>query len=358
MSSNKHAAKTVQGPDPVPSTHAPAAPADDGLADEPTPDHCFLVAFWEEGDATMMGVVRRFLESGDAESLDLSYLGPAGSEELATVLRMTTPLSHFAFRFNMPEQLEPLMAVAPAFTRLTSLLLAAGADAMPAYAQLLARLNVTQLRSLHVTCGNGDPSDISGPLVVLPALETLTVSFGRFPTTGMLPSSLLPPTLRRITLNKMEFSPAAWGAFAVHVAAPCLLDEIVFYDCTVYMAGVEYQVEKWLARWLKRGLRKLSFDGTTEHAASALLRALPNTSSPVGVVLDIDSELSMQTYLLFGAALASCRGVTITLPPIDGDESVGAEIQAMATKYQIACRHQSLHGRVHRLALESPAHAA
>ncbi|KDO30654.1 hypothetical protein SPRG_04555 [Saprolegnia parasitica CBS 223.65] len=364
MSSNNSPTKTVQGPDPVPSTHAPTAPADDDrAAGEPvlTADHYSLEAVCKDGDATALAAVRRWLESGYAEVLDLTYFGSTGSDELATVLRKTTTLTSLTFRFHKSGFLDPLMAVAPSFRRLTSLHLAGCADALPAYAQLLARLNATQLQSLHVYCGHGDPSDISGPLVVLPALEALTVSFGRFRTSSMLPSALLPPTLRRVTLNKTAFSPTAWDAFAAHVAGPCLLDEIIFHDCTVFLVGVEYQVEKWLARWIERGVRKLAIYDTTEHAASALLRALPGCSSSVGVVLDIDSDLSMQTYLLFGRALASSRGVTIKLPPFmncAGDERVVAEIQDMAAKYQIACHHQIVRGRVHRLVLEGPACAA
>ncbi|KDO21647.1 hypothetical protein SPRG_12888 [Saprolegnia parasitica CBS 223.65] len=106
-----------------------------------------------------------------------------------------------------------------------------------------------------------------------------------------------------------------------------------------------------LGDWIRRGLRRMTFYETYlgDERVEALATALSHTVSPVGVTIDVgDNDLSRSTFAHVDRALATCRGISIALPPLQGLFNSTLPIQ------HVTYRYERNGDRIHRIVLESP----
>ncbi|KDO31899.1 hypothetical protein SPRG_03115 [Saprolegnia parasitica CBS 223.65] len=105
--------------------------------------------------------------------------------------------------------------------------------------------------------------------------------------------------------------------------------------------------------WIRRGALKIVFFAHYEildAQALVLAAALPRTTSPLGVVLEIkNARLSLQSYLALGEALTTCRRVAIELP-----STRSKKFRAEAAKRHIRYHYGRTTERTRCLVLESP----
>ncbi|KDO30652.1 hypothetical protein SPRG_04553 [Saprolegnia parasitica CBS 223.65] len=114
-----------------------------------------------------------------------------------------------------------------------------------------------------------------------------------------------------------------WKAFAKNLLGTCVLDEMAWTSCALSASQVTGMAPA-LREWITRGIRKISFVDCAfqEDHLCALAAAIARTTSRVGVRIRIEDKVQRfknTTYILLGQALASCRGVSIELPPVLGN---------------------------------------
>ncbi|KDO21648.1 hypothetical protein SPRG_12889 [Saprolegnia parasitica CBS 223.65] len=123
-----------------------------------TPAHrvASITASCIETDASFLMALGRWLQSTHATSLTLEYQHmdrrAAVSAGLAPMLAKTTSLERLILRSSVPGVVAPLVAVAPAFQRLTRLDITVHEADKAALWSFLERLNRTKLSSLRVVC--------------------------------------------------------------------------------------------------------------------------------------------------------------------------------------------------------------
>ncbi|KDO18978.1 hypothetical protein SPRG_14815 [Saprolegnia parasitica CBS 223.65] len=284
-----------------------------------------------------------WLSPGHAEHLTFSFyaIDDEVNPALVPMLLKTTALSSLELCLSGAGFLAPLVAVAPSFSRLTSLRILTHRDDMPVLVHFLLHLNVTKLCTLSLECDSDDFNSLLPALSTLPALERLELIEGFLnrpsPTAVMLPS-----TLRCVTFVRMMCTSTMWNLFAASIFQLRILDELAWIKCSVFrpsIATVPISVDA-VPDWIHRG-------GTiNDTAAMALATALPRTTSHFGTILTLSgAPLSVHSYLTLGEALASCHGVSIVLPYFDSET-----FETEAGKRHIRYRYE----HTKTLVLESP----
>ncbi|EQC39617.1 hypothetical protein SDRG_03049 [Saprolegnia diclina VS20] len=316
-----------------------------------TSAHCVRSITGISLSAGSIASVDRWLASGHAEHLDLTSPtenDAADRGTLSAMLLKTNMLSSLTLRDFVPGTLASLVAVAPSFDRLRCLDVSIGRTDVPVLLQFLRQLHGQQLCSLKLSCHGASLTELVEALTSFPALEELELSDGYLG--GRPPVTVLPLTLRRVTLRRVLVTKAAWETLTFGLSRAHVLTELSWVSCRRLQPSVFKAIATSLPNWIRRGIRNITLDDCDldDDGASAIARVLRETTSQSGVSIVLRRVfLSVQNYVALGDALTTCRGISIVLPSIDSEV-----FRAEATKRRITYH---VDNRKDRLVLESAA---